>query len=138
MKGKLESNIDKYFKRSSDLDKKQVYLPYNIQLFSILNDAVTVTDETSVINYGKPSSEVRDEELQKTVKTCYIGLKDPEMIKEFIRIGPYVTDFIQFTKKLFLFYIKKGEKELKILNKLNLSNSETVNSTKFIFTIRSD
>jgi hypothetical protein len=37
MKGKLGSNIDKDFKKSSYLDKKQVYLPYDTELLSILN-----------------------------------------------------------------------------------------------------
>ena len=38
MKGKLGSDIYGHMKRSSDLDNQQFYLPYDIQLLSILND----------------------------------------------------------------------------------------------------
>ena len=82
MKGKLGSNIDKDFKKSSYLDKKQVYLPYDTELLSILKDAVIITDENFIITYWNPSSEkiyglqaseVLGEHLKKVLKTKYIG-----------------------------------------------------------------
>ena len=132
MTGKLGSTNNKYFKGSSDLNKKQVYIQYNIQLFSILNNTVTVTDENSLLNFGKSYSRTIGEELLKTIKTYTIG-SNPEMIRELIRIGSIVTDFIQLTKKLFLFYIIKFHNSSKILNKPNLSYFETVDGNKIHF-----
>jgi hypothetical protein len=70
MKVKLGSNIDKDFKKSSYLDKKQVYLPYDTELFSILKVlayssslnqfAVLFTDVTKRKKY--------ENELKDTIK----------------------------------------------------------------------
>ena len=137
MTDKLGSTIDKYFEGSSDLNKKQVYIPYNIQLFSILNDTITVTDENSIITYEKFSSVLMGEELQKTSKTYTIRL-NPEIITELIQIGSCVTDFILLTQKLFLFYIKHIRNKIKIFKNLIYQILKQLTVIKFIFTIRSD
>jgi hypothetical protein len=148
MKGKLGSNINPDFKRSSEIDKKRVYILNHIELWTILNDTADLTDENYIITYWNTSSEricrintsdLSGEYLQKIFKTNYPGIINPEIIKEPIIIGSYENNVIQSTKKELLFYIKQVAQEIKeIFNKLNLSNSETVNSNKFIFTIRSD
>jgi hypothetical protein len=92
MKGKLGSDIEGYTKRSSDLNNKQVYLPYDIQLFSILNN----------VTYSS---------IQKQFTVlCLDIMGRKEIVKELIET----------------------------VKKLQLSNSETVNDNKFIFTMRSD
>jgi len=147
MKGKLGSNIVKKFKRSLNMGKKHVHLLYDLQLLSIFKDTIIITDENFIITYCNhffekiysiKACEDLGEYLQIVLKTKYIGTKSPEIIKEFIRVGLYKTDFIQFTNKLFLFYINKLEEKLvEIWNKINLSNFETFNGNK-LFLQRSD
>ena len=38
-------------------DEKQVHLPYDVQLLSILKDAVIITDENFIITYWNPAAE---------------------------------------------------------------------------------
>ena len=54
MKDELGSNK----KTNSLLDcEKQVQLPYNVELLSILKDAVIITDENFFITYWNPAAE---------------------------------------------------------------------------------
>jgi hypothetical protein len=148
MMGKLGFSINKEFKILSEIDIKQVYLPYHILLLSILKDAVNITDEKYIVTYwniyserscGMNTPKLFDEYLQKIFKTNYLRIINLVIIKEPIRRRSYQNDLIQSTKKELLFYIKKVNQEIKEnLNKLNLSNSVTIKNNKFIFTIRSD
>ncbi len=148
MKGKLDSNINPDVKRSSEMDKKRVYIPYHIKLNSILKDKTDLTNKNYIIPYWNTysericrinTSELSGVYLQKIFKTKDLEISNPENIKEPIRIGSYQNNIEQSTKKDVLFQLKKIAHQIKkIFNIINLSNSETVNNNKFIFTIRSD
>jgi PAS domain S-box-containing protein len=114
MKGKLGSDINEDMKKSSFIENKQGYLPYDVQLLSILNDAVIITDENFVITYWNPSSEriygmksseVLGDDLQNVLKTKHLGTKNPGMIEQLIKTGSYQDDVVQFTKKDFPLYM---------------------------------
>jgi hypothetical protein len=105
MKGKLESNIDKNFKRSSDLNKKRVYLHPDIHFKSIFKNAVIITLE-DITNYWNPSFKITDskrwnENLEKVVKTNNID-RNILGIDDYFKIGPYKSDVIQFNKLMIL------------------------------------
>jgi hypothetical protein len=148
MTGKIASYMNIDFKRLSEIFKKQVYIPYPIKLLSILKDSADLTCESSIITYWKTFSQriywinisdLSGQYLKEIFIKNYQQIINLEIIKEPIRIGFYHNDLKQTTKKEMLFYIKKVAQDIKgIFNKFNLSNFETVNDNKFIFTIRSD
>jgi pyrimidine operon attenuation protein/uracil phosphoribosyltransferase len=115
---------------------------------SILKDSADLTCESSIITYWKTFSQriywinisdLSGQYLKEIFIKNYQQIINLEIIKEPIRIGFYHNDLKQTTKKEMLFYIKKVAQDIKgIFNKFNLSNFETVNDNKFIFTIRSD
>ncbi len=104
MKGKLGSNIDKNFKRSSDQNKKQVYLHPNIHFRAIFKNTVITINE-DITNYSnlsfKKNSELTDskkynEDQEKVVKTN-IGT-DIIGVDDYFKTGFYKFDVIQFNK----------------------------------------
>ena len=146
MTGKLGSNIKLNFKTSSKIDKKQVYLSNHIKLLSISKDITTITNQFYIKAYWNHSSEgihriiafsLFCRYLIKIFLTNNLGIINPELIKEPFKT--YENYLIQSTKKELSFYLREIVQEIKgIFNKFNLSNSETVNCNKFIFTMRSD
>jgi hypothetical protein len=114
MQGKLGSNIDKDFKKSSFLFKEQVYLPYDTELLSILNKI-----------YGK---------VAITVKSIHF-YKCSSLIKKYYDILAY-SHFLNKFKDLFtdITERKKYENELKdTIKKLQKSISETIKDTEIHF-----
>jgi PAS domain S-box-containing protein len=107
----LSEDLDNNYKgQSSDLNQKQVYLPYDIELLSILKDAVIITDENFVITYWNPAaedtygwkaSEVLGKEVDNVLQTKFIGTEKPGIMKELKNTGSYENDVIQYTKKDF-------------------------------------
>ena len=70
MTGKLGSNIDKDFKKSSYLDKKQVYLPYDTELLSILKVLTysPFSNQFTVLFTDLTERKKYEKELKNTVK----------------------------------------------------------------------
>ncbi len=78
----------------SNFREYKIYMPYDIELLSILKDAVIITDENFDITYWNPAaeeiygwkcSEVLGKKALKLLKTKFIGTKRPEKIQELIR-----------------------------------------------------
>jgi len=54
----LSEDINNEFKRSmSNVDENQDHMPYDIELLSILKDAIIITDKDFYISYWKPAAE---------------------------------------------------------------------------------
>ena len=89
MKGKLGSNIDKNFERSSDLNKKQVYPSPNLNFRSIFKNPVIYRIQINLIK--------SNENLEKVVKT---NSSDTNIfgMDNYFKTGPYKYDIIQFNK----------------------------------------
>ena len=114
MKGKLGSNIDKDFKKSSFLDKKQVYLPYDTELFSILNkiySKVAITGKS--IYFNKYSS---------FIKGYYDILAYSSSLYQFAVLFTDITERKKYGNEL--------KNTVKILQK---SISETIKDTEIHF-----
>jgi len=116
MKDELISNdLNRNFRRAKPVfDENQVHMPYDIELLSILKDAVIITDENFVISYWNPAaediygwkaSEVFGKKAQNVLKTKFIGTKRPERIQELISKGSIENDVLQYTKKDFPLFI---------------------------------
>ncbi len=95
-------------KPKSDLDEKQVHLPYDVKLLTILKDAVIITDPNFFITFWNPAAEliygwkaeeVLGENAQKVLRTKFIGTERPETIQELISKGSYENEVVQYTKK---------------------------------------
>jgi PAS domain-containing protein len=93
MKDELFSDdLNNDFKRStSNVDENQANMPYDIELLSILKDAVIITDKNFFISYWNPAAEdiygwndfeVMGKKAQNVLKTRFIGTKRPEKIQE--------------------------------------------------------
>ena len=102
MKGKLGSNIDKNFKRSSDLDKEQVYQHPNTHFRFIFKN--TIIKKVEDIDYWNPSFKKKyaitdsnkwNENQEKVVKTNHIGT-NMLGIDDHFKTGSHNSDFIQF------------------------------------------
>lgn len=111
----LSDDLNNDFKRStSNVDENQTNMPYDIELLSILKDAVIITDKNFIIIYWNPAaediygwkaSEVMGKKAQNVLKTRFIGTKRPEKIQELTNVGSIENDFIQYTKKDFPLFI---------------------------------
>ena len=105
MKGKLESNIDKNFERSSDLNKKQVYPPVNLNFRSIFKNRVIILPEDTIDywnltfkkKYDIIDSKKCNENLEKVVKTKSSDTNIFGM-DNYLKTEPYEYDIIQFNK----------------------------------------
>mgnify|MGYP001235058824 CR=1 FL=1 len=115
MKQQLRTDFQKSSKRSHDVKKdKNVTLEYNIELLSILKDAVIITDEKFKIRYWNPaaeeiygwkSSEVMGKTAKDILRTKFIGNEKSDTSKMLNEKGSYENEFLQFTKKNFPLYI---------------------------------
>ena len=107
MKDELSSNK----KTNSLLDcEKQVQLPYNVELLSILEDAVIITDENFFITYWNPAAEtiygwmfeqIMGQDVNRVLRTKFSAKPKPETLQDIINTGSYEDDVVQFTKKNF-------------------------------------
>ena len=86
MKGKLGSDIDGHMKRSSDLDNQQFYLPYDIQLLSILNDLSysPIQNQFAVLSTDITERKEIEKELKETVNKLNYQLLKLLTILKFI------------------------------------------------------
>jgi PAS domain S-box-containing protein len=93
---------------------KQVYLPYDIELLSILKDAVIITDKNFIINYWNPAAEeiygwnaneVLGKDVKKVLQTKYIENGSKEKMQELLNEGSYEDNVVQLTKKNFPLFI---------------------------------
>lgn len=107
---KFEENLSKI---NLDIDE-QKFLPYDVELLSILKDAVIITDENFIINYWNPaaediygwkSNEVLGKKVENLLKTKFIGEESPKIIDNMIATGCYEDEVVQYTKKEFPLYI---------------------------------
>lgn len=96
-----------------DIDE-QKFLPYDVELLSILKDAVIITDENFIINYWNPAAEeiygwksmdVIGENVENLLKTKFIGAESPKTIEDIITTGCYEDEVVQYTKDNFPLYI---------------------------------
>ena len=96
-------------KTNSLLDcEKQVQLPYDVELLSILEDAVIITDQNFLINYCNPaaekiygwkSAEIMGEDVNRVLKTKFTA--QTETLQDIFNTGSFEDDVVQFTKKNF-------------------------------------
>jgi hypothetical protein len=86
MKGKLGSDIYGHMKRSSDLDNQQFYLPYDIQLLSILNDLSysPIQNQFAVLSTDITERKEIEKELKETVNKLNYQLLKLLTILKFI------------------------------------------------------
>jgi PAS domain S-box-containing protein len=115
MKQQLSTDFPESSNKNQDVMKdKNVALPYNIELLSILKDAVIITDEKFKICYWNPaaeeiygwkSSEVIGKTAKEVLRTKFIGNEKPDTSKMLNEKGSYENEFLQFTKKNFPLYI---------------------------------
>jgi len=115
MKQHLSSDFQESSNRSHDGgNDKDITLPYNIELLSILKDAVIITDEKFKISYWNPaaeeiygwkSSEVLGKTAKDILRTKFIGNEKSDTSKMLNEKGSYENEFLQFTKKNFPLYI---------------------------------
>ncbi len=112
MKQYLKTNI--HWNSVQKRKDNDVQLPYNIDLLSILNDAVIITDENFRICYWNPAaeeiygwnpSEVMGKTAKKVLRTKLIDKDRSKTYKTLRETGSYENDFLQFTKKNFPLYI---------------------------------
>jgi PAS domain S-box-containing protein len=103
-------NSDLKFKNNEKLINNH----YNMDLLSILKDAVIITDENFMITYWNPaseeiygwnSSEVLGKMAQKVLRTKFIGTDESKISEDLKNNGSYEDDVLQLTKKNFPLYI---------------------------------
>ncbi|WP_048190672.1 PAS domain-containing protein [Methanobacterium sp. SMA-27] len=91
-------------------NRKQVYLPYDIELLSILKNAVIITDKNFIINYWNPAAEeiygwnaneVLGKDVKKELQTKYIENGSIEKMQELLNEGSYEDNVVQLTKRNF-------------------------------------
>jgi PAS domain S-box-containing protein len=109
----------------AEILKNQVNLPYNMDLLSILNDAVIITDENFKITYWNPaatevyswnSSEVVGKKVKDVLKTRFIDIEEPKTVQKLVKTGSFEDEVIQFTKKNFPLYISTKIVAIKDVN----------------------
>lgn len=115
MKQNLSSDFQERANKNNGVgEKQQISMPYNIELLSILKDAVIITDENFKISYWNPaaeeiygwkSSEVLGKTAKTVLRTKFIGNEQPNTSKMLSEKGSYENEFLQFTKKNFPLYI---------------------------------
>lgn len=115
MKQQLSTDFSESSNSSHDVGKENnVTLQYNIELLSILKDAVIITDEKFKIRYWNPaaeeiygwkSSEVMGKTAKDILRTKFIGNEKSDTSKMLNEKGSYENEFLQFTKKNFPLYI---------------------------------
>lgn len=114
MKELLSTDFQEGSNRKQEVWNEQVSVPYDIELLSILKDAVIITDQNFKICYWNPaaeeiygwkSSDVMGKTSKDILRTKFIGNKQPNTSKMLIEKGSYENEFLQFTKKNFPLYI---------------------------------
>ncbi|UTB32665.1 MAG: PAS domain-containing protein [Methanobacterium sp. ERen5] len=113
MKQNLSSDFQERANKNNGAgEKQQVSMPYNIELLSIIKDAVIITDENFKISYWNPaaeeiygwkSSEVLGKTAKTVLRTKLIGNEQQDTSKMLSEKGSYENEFLQFTKKTFHF-----------------------------------
>lgn len=97
-----------------DLDIDEHSLPYDVELLSILKDAVIITDENLKVTYWNPAAEeiygwkmgeVLGKDMEYLLKTKFMGAEDPKTLKDKISAGYYENEIVQYTKTEFPLYI---------------------------------
>jgi PAS domain S-box-containing protein len=115
MKQQLRTNVhEKTSDFTADIHENHINLHHNMDLLSILKDAVIITDKNFRINYWNPAAEeiygwnssvVTGKLADEVLRTKYIGTDRQENIEKLIEYGSYEDEVIQFTKKNFPLYI---------------------------------
>ena len=121
----ITNNLEENSDVKAEIQKNQANLPYNMDLLSILNDAVIITDENFKITYWNPaaaevyswnSSEVVGKKVKDVLRTRLIDIEEPKTVQKLVKTGSYEDEVIQFTKKNFPLYISTKIVAIKDVN----------------------